>query len=272
MPARRCSVCGGGLPRGAAFCPHCGSRITSEGQAASTLAEPHLYGVTPPMTLAALALAVLAVGVLLLVRDRPVVGAVLIGVAVVLAIVFAGTLRRRPSSGSTGAADRLRERVRLARTSLSTRAAARRDVGRLVREREELGRARERLVQRLGQATYAGDDETAGALRSELEEVNTELGAKEGEMQAVIEGAHERLEEARLETQPTMVEVPEPVPEPVPAPSPPAEPATVPEPTPVPHEPPEPPTIPEPMPEPAPEPGPQAEHEAPRGRARKRRS
>lgn len=262
MPGRRCSVCGGGLPRGAAFCPHCGSRIRSDGPSASAVAEPQLYGVTPPMTLLALALAVLAVGVLLLVRDRPVVGAALIGLALVLAVAFAGAVRRRPGGGSKGAAERLRERARLTRTSLSTRAAARRDVGRLVREREELGRARERLVQRLGQAAYAGDDETARSLRGELEELDTAAAAKEAEMQAVIEGAHDRLEQARLEVQPTeMVEVPEPVPEP----SPPAEPATVPEPTPVPHEPPAPPTIPEPMPEPTPEPG-------PRARSRRRRS
>lgn len=268
MPARRCSVCGGGLPRGAGFCPHCGSRIGSDGPSASAVAEPQLYGVTPPMTLLALALAVLAVGVLLLVRDRPVVGAALIGVALVLAVAFAGAVRRRPAGGSKRAAERLRERARLAQTSLSTRAAARRDVGRLVREREELGRARERLVQRLGQAAYAGDDETARSLRGELEELDT-AAAKEAEMQAVIEGAHDRLEQARLEVQPTeMVEVPEPVPEP----SSPAEPATVPEPTPVPHEPPAPPTIPEPMPEPTPEPGPQAGGDVPRARSRRRRS
>lgn len=289
MPARRCGVCGGGLPRGAAFCPHCGGRVADElPQGPAAVAEPHLYGVTPPMTLLALALAVLAAGVVLLVRERPVLGAAMIALALVLAAAFVGAARRKPAAASTGASGRLRERARLTRTTLSTRAATRRDLGRLLREREELRSARDRLVKRLGRAVYEGDDSASQSLRSELEELDGAYAAKEAEMQAVTERARDRLEQARLETQQTeMVELPgepgtppptvpeptphpSPVPAPVPVPEP--TPVPVPEPTPVPHEPPAPPTIPEPTPAPSPEPGPETpEADAPRGRTKRRR-
>jgi hypothetical protein len=251
-------------------------------------AEPHLYGVTPPMTLLALALALLAAGVVLLVRDRPVLGAALIALALVLAAAFVGATRRKPAGGTAGASGRLRERARVARTSLSTRADARRELGRLLREREELRTARERLVQRLGAAVYEGDETASESLRSELAELDQAYEAKEAEMQSVTERARDRLEQARLETQQTeMVElpgepdvppptVPEPTPQPspIPAPVPVPEPTPVPvpEPTPVPHEPPSPPAIPEPTPAPSPEPGPATpEADAPRGRTRRRR-
>jgi hypothetical protein len=283
VPGRSCAVCGGGLPKGAAFCPHCGSRVTDELRAASApaVAEPRLYGVTPPMTLLALAVAVLAVGVLLLVLDRPALGVVLIGLALLLGAGFVGGARRKPeparaarAAPGAGAADRLRGRARLTRTSLSVRASARREVGRLARERDQLLAARGRLVQRLGTAVYTGDDAVAASLRSKLEELDRTAAAKEAEMQAVIERAHDEIGQARLVAEPTEIvesqgepgtqppSIPEPVPEPSPAPGPVTvpepTPTPVPEPTPVPHEPPTPPAVPEPGPEAAPEQSPPA--------------
>lgn len=287
-------MCGGGLPRNAAFCPHCGSRVADEAVPSPAPAEPQLYGVTPPMTLLALALAVLAVGVVLVVRDRAALGAVLIGLALVLAGAFVAAARRRPdgavAQASASGVDRMRERARLTRTSLSARAGARRELGRLLREREELRAGRKRLVEQLGRAVYAGDDAATQSLRAELEELESAYASKEAEMQAVTERAREQVQQALFEAQSTeMVEIPgdpgtQPpttVPEPVPVPSPPPGPATVPEPTPppipeptpVPHEPPIPPAIPEPFPAPSPPPGqPEPAADAPRGRARRKRS
>jgi hypothetical protein len=282
VPARRCASCAGALPRGAAFCPHCGARVAGDAPPAQApAAEPHLYGVTPPMTLLALAVAVLAAGVVFVVRDRAVLGAALIAVALVLGAAFVGASRRKQTGAAAG---RLRERARLTRTSLSARADARRDLGRLLREREELRAARERLVRRLGGAVYASDDAATQSLRSELEELDQAYAAKEAEMQAVTERTRQRLAQVRLETQETeMVEpgtppptvpeptpVPSPTPGPVPVPEP--TPPPVPEPTPVPHEPPTPPSIPEPTPVPSPQPEPATpEAEAPRGRTKRRR-
>lgn len=281
------------MPKGAAFCPHCGSRVAEDGPAAPTVAEAHLYGVTPPMTLLALSLAVLAVGVVLLVRDRAALGGVLIGLALVLAAAFVTTARRKPDGAvahaSASGVERLRERAQLTRTSLSARATARRDLGRLLREREELRSGRDQLAQRLGRAVYAGDDTATQSLRSELEKLDKAYASKEAEMQAVTERARDQLEQARFEAQATeMVEIPgdpgpqppSTIPEPVPVPSPAPGPVTVPEPTPapvpeptpVPHEPPTPPAIPEPTPAPSPEPGRAAPAaDAPRRRPRRKR-
>jgi len=269
MRGRNCSACGATLPRGAAFCPHCGSPV-EEPTVAAAVTEPDLFGVTPPMALFALAVAVGAVGVLLLVLERYVIGGILLGVAAVLTVMFLGVARRKPDGAvarsSVRAADRLRDRARFARTSLSARAAARRDVYRLLREREELARARDGLLRGLGGAVYAGDDAATESLRSELERLDAATAAKEEEMQAVSERAQEQVDEARLEVQPTeMVELPgdptppQPpptIPEPIPHPSPQPGPTPIPEPTPVPHEPVTPPAIPEPIPQPSPDPAP----------------
>jgi outer membrane biosynthesis protein TonB len=221
------------------------------------------------MALFALAGAVGAVGVLLLVLERYVIGAILLAAAAVLVTMFLSVARRKPDGAvarsSARAADRLRDRARFARTSLSARAAARRDVYRLLREREELGRARDGLLRGLGEAVYARDDAATEALRSELERLDAALVAKDAEMQVVSERAREQLDEARLEVQPTeLVELPgdptppQPpaIPEPTPQPSPQPGPTPIPEPTPVPHEPVTPPAIPEPMPQPSPDPAP----------------
>lgn len=267
MPARSCPTCGAALPRHASFCPRCGNAVEEQPR---PVAEPDLFGVTPPMALFALAGAVGAVGVLLLVLERYVLGAILLAAAAVLVGMFLSVARRKPDGavarGSARAADRLRDRLRFARTSVSARASARRDVYRLLREREELVHARDGGLRRLGAAVYARDDPATESLRSELERLDQALAAKEAEMDAVSERTREQLDEARLEVQPTeMVELPgepappEPpptIPEPLPQPSPQPGPAPIPEPTPVPHEPVTPPAIPEPVPQPSPDPAP----------------
>jgi hypothetical protein len=104
-------------------------------------------------------------------------------------------------------------------------------------------------------------------VRAELEELDRAAADKEGQMQAVAERARERIEQARMEVQPTeMVEIPGdpgqqppgtlpepgPMPEPGPLPSPQPGPVPMPEPTPVPSPPPGPVTVPEPTTVPSP--------------------
>jgi hypothetical protein len=233
-------------------------------------ANVHLFGVTPTMTAFALAVAALAVAVLLLVLGYLLAGLLVLAAAVLLALLFvAGTLRT-----PGGTAGRARETARAGMESLVVRASARREHGRLLREREELRARREQLVRSLGDAVYRGDEEATQALRGELDELDRVAADKEAQMQAVAVQARERIDQARLEVQPTeMVEIPEPgpdvvpepgpaiVPEPAPSPSPdPAipepGPTPVPEPTPVPSPQPGPVPVPEPGPVPSPQPGP----------------
>jgi hypothetical protein len=117
-------------------------------------------------------------------------------------------------------------------------------------------------------------------VRAELEELDKAAADKEVEMQAAAERTRERLEQARLEVQPTeMVEIPgDPgqhpptIPEPTPVPSPVPGPVTVPEPTPVPSPEPGPVPVPEPGPIPSPQPTPtptsEPEHRPPDGAAK----
>jgi hypothetical protein len=212
-------------------------------------ANVHLFGVTPTMTAFALAVAAVAVAVLLLVLGYLLAGLLVLAAAVLLALLFvAGTLRK-----PGGTAGRARETARAGMTSLAVRTSARREHGRLLHEREELRRRRAGIVGSLGEAVYRGDEEATQALRAELDELDRVAADKEAHMQAVAVQARERIDQVRLEVQPTeMVEIPEPGPDVVPEPGP----AIVPEPTPVPSPQPEPTPSPEPGPTPVPEPGP----------------
>jgi zinc-ribbon domain len=292
MSTASCANCGAALPPNAAFCPQCGNRVEpSDTQVLPTppaetgpvpveTSTVHLFGVTPPMTAFALAVAALAVAVLLLVLGYLLAGLLVLAAAGLLALVFVAASLRQPG----GKAGRARETARAGMTSLATRASARHEISRLLREREELRIRRERLIHSLGDAVYRGDEEATQALRVELAELDRTAADKEAHMQAVTVQARERIEQARLEVQPTeMVEIPEPggpdivpepgpavipeptpVPSPLPVPTPSPEPSprpepgpgVVPEPTPVPSPEPGPVPVPEPTPVPSPEPGP----------------
>jgi hypothetical protein len=262
MSTASCANCGAGLPPNAAFCPQCGHRVASgdtevlptppaeTGPVPVEMSTVHLFGVTPPMTAFALAVAALAVSVLLLVLGYLLAGLLVLAAAGLLGLVFVAASLRRPD----GKAGRARETARAGMTSLATRASARQELSRLLREREELRVRRERLVHSLGDAVYRGDEEATQALQAELGELDRTAADKEAHMQAVAVHARERIEQARREVQPTeMVEIPEPGgPDVVPEPGP----AVVPEPTPVPSPQPGPVPVPEPGPVPSPQPGP----------------
>jgi hypothetical protein len=149
----------------------------------------------------------------------------------------------------------LRARAAHSVEALATRSRARRDVLRVRQELLELGGERERRLRELGQAVYDDDRKGTKRLRAELSELDARIERKEAEMATIEAEAQERIEQGRLEVQPTqMVEIPEPPspnPSPDPAPVPePGPPTPVPEPYPPPDEatPPEPARIPEPGP------------------------
>jgi hypothetical protein len=223
--------------------------------------EPHLFGVTPPMALLALAVAALAVGVLLIALGAVLPGALVLAAGLVLALLFLAVARRKPDSGvaraSASAVDGLRARVGFAAGSLATRSQARRSLARARAELHRLEARRRELLLALGSAVYQGDEAARDRLRDELDALERTAAAKEEEMGTIVSEAQERLERARLEVQPTeMVETPG---DPSPSPPEPArgeanppEPARIPEPYPPPGEadPPEPARIPEPYPPP----------------------
>jgi hypothetical protein len=102
---------------------------------------------------------------------------------------------------------------------------------------------RGRLLFELGDAVYRGDDQAAKTAREQVKELDELAARRETEMQAVVASAQERIQQRRLEVQPTeMVELPQepppsvPIPEPYPPPDEgdPPQPAIIPEPGPLP--------------------------------------
>src|SRR4051812_42001101 len=114
MPAAKCANCGSRLTKKARFCPECGARVgassdetaiqelppdeTGQGPVARTTAEPRFFGVTPPAAVIALAGASLALAIVLLLTDHFIVGGILLVVAGVLFMLFAGLVRRTPET------------------------------------------------------------------------------------------------------------------------------------------------------------------------------
>jgi hypothetical protein len=274
MPAASCANCGTRLPKGARFCPECGRRAGG-GESRTAVQElppnetgpvpvevaraaPRFFGVTPPTSVLALAVASLAAGTALLATGHSLVGGALLGVAVLLGLFFASLARRLPDTAparlSAGAVGAIRARAGFAVEALSAQSSARLELFRLRRDLSRLRLQRAEAARALGEAVYADDDFGTESARRLLAELDGLVATKEGEMEQTAAGAIERIHRAQLQVQPTQIETPEPPPEPYPPPSEPPVPTPVPEPQPEPSEPPGPITVPEPGPEPSPPP------------------
>lgn len=280
MRGRRasCANCGSPVPKGARFCPECGARLGGNGEATAPVeseaterepapvtfsrSEARLFGVTPPLAVLVLGVAALAVAVLLLATERWLPGSLTLAAAVLLLAAFLQVARRKPSGpvarASAGALGRMRARAGYAVDAYATRSRTRSELARLRRELVDLDTERERRLRELGAAVYGGDRKGTKRLRDELTELDASVEEKEREMATIAEEAHERLESARLQVQPTeMVEIPEPPQPPTPGPTP-GPPIPTPDPgppTPVP--------VPEPGPTPIPEPYPPPDEATP---------
>ena len=227
--------------------------------------EPRLYGVTPTTLVLVLAGAALTLAIVLFVLGKWPIALVLLGVALLLLAVFVETARRHPAGrvtrASAEALDQFRARANVAAESLATRGRAMRRVLTLRRELRRMGALRAQLLFELGDAVYRGDDQASETARGRIDELDGLVASTEAQMQEVVATAQRRIEERRLEVQPTeMVELPD-EPGPDPGELTPPEPAVIPEPYPPPDEatPPQPAIIPEPGPAVIPEPGPQPE-------------
>ena len=259
----KCAHCGRRLPKESRYCPECGQPTAEDATKVLDLppdetgpvpvtyakAERTYYGVTPVRLLVGLAAAGVALAIALFATGHWPVGLILLGLSLLLLLVGV----------ETGA---VRARAGVAADAVATRGRAASRVLALRRELRRLAARRTRLLFELGAAVYRDDDaatETARAAVSELDEL---VRQREGEMQAVIAQARDRLHRRRLEVQPTeMVEIPD---EPAgPGEQDPVGPAVIPEPYPPPDEgnPPQPAIIPEPGPAVIPEPGPQGPEE-----------
>jgi len=195
-------------------------------------AEPHWFGVAPPLMLLGTALLTLLLAVVLFALGSWPVGLVLLGLSALFAAGFIETARRRPDSGLTRASDEARSwasaRFELVRARTSALAESQRVLGaRAVIESE---RRMARL--RLGEALASEDDEAAEAARERLRALQRAEEALDGRLEAGRARADERVHRVRLATEQTLVVPPKPEPYPPPDEGDPPVPAPVPEPTP----------------------------------------
>ena len=234
----------------------------------SAQAEPRYYGITPTTLVLVLAAAVLGISIVLFVTGHWPFGLIALGLGILLLVAFLEAARRRPDAvvrTTAGALGTVRSRAGVAADSFATRNRAARQVLGLRRELEHMAGQRRQLLFELGDAVYRGDDQATEAARAQLEELDARVARRESEMQKVVAEAHERLQQRKLEVQPTeMVEVPD-----EPGEGDPAGPVVSPEPYPPPDEgsPPAPAVIPEPSPAVLPEPGPLGPEEDTRERS-----
>ncbi len=123
------------------------------------------------------------------------------------AAAFVGAARHDPDSAVARAAvdagDAVRARTGLFARTTAVQVAARRRLRQLERERRRLDTDRETMIRELGEAVYRGLDQRADYVRSQLAWIDEQAAAKAAEVRAVEDEAHERIERAHLEVQPT---------------------------------------------------------------------
>jgi hypothetical protein len=259
-----CANCGRRLPKESRYCPECGQPVASGDTKVLELppdetgpvpvgyaqADRSYYGVTPTRLVLVLAGLAAAAAIALFALGRWPFGLILLGIALLLVLVGVETVEMRNRAG-------------VAAEAVAVRGRAARHVLALRRELRRLAATRVRALFELGDAVYRGDEAATEEARRRVAEIDELARQREGEMQAAIAQAKERIDRRKLEVQPTeMVELPDEPPT-VPDVRDPVGPAVIPEQYPPPDEgnPPEPAIIPEQEPAVIPEPGPQGGEE-----------
>jgi hypothetical protein len=208
-----CSHCGGGLPAQAAFCPSCGRRTdlapgSDDGPVDIQHAEPHYFGLGPPIFVFTLAVGLLFLGVVLLFVGSVALGAIAIILAFCLLPTFLAGARRWPDTtiarAGISTADRVRDEADVAVTSISTWSRAGRDVVRLRKEQFQLRRDRDAKIRELGQSVF-DEDGRADELKAAAKDLDERVEASDRELQRTIARARRRVRKERAAVVPTEV-------------------------------------------------------------------
>ena len=220
-----CPSCGSEVAAGMQYCGRCGAAIDGSRETVNVHTDRRLFGV-PPAT------ALLAVGVLLVVLALVllITGNVIVGVALLLAGLFLLSgfpeLARRP--GESGAArsavrsyDGVRARAGATIDSLAIRAKARRRLGELDSDLEQLRHSRGQAISALGEAAYREEADDVARLRGEVAAADAAIESKESERRQVEAEVEEKVGETRSAAAATEIAPAEPLP--VAEPPPPAE-------------------------------------------------
>lgn len=164
-------------------------------------AEPHYFGLTPHLLVAALGGMSLLAGVLLLVSGSTALGALLTVLGLLLLTLFVEQARHRRSSPAdriaAAAVDTSLAFAGFTGVTVGLWADAGRDAARLRIEARRLARRRSKLQYELGGAVHADDSERVQELRAELSTVDEELHRCEDGARAALENARRRTREER---------------------------------------------------------------------------
>jgi len=178
--------------------------------------ERRIYGVPPATLTLLLAACALVFAILLLARGHWPYGLILVGVSLLFVIVFLEAVKHQPQNAivrSTGGAfDSVRARAGFAVGSVATRGRAAGQLVALRRELRQLRSRRDRLLFELGEAVYRDDEQATKTAREQVKELD-ELAARTGaEAEALVAQTQDRLQQRKLEVQPTEIveEPPEP--------------------------------------------------------------
>jgi hypothetical protein len=247
-----CAGCGAELPRGARYCPECGTpsgagataRVelppdeTGPVPVSFTVVEPHWFGVTPPAFLLGVAVGALVLSLVLFVTGHWPFGLILLGLAALLFAAFLEVARRRPRSPVTRASNEARERAGSLWETMRARAAATAEVRRIHSGLAVLEAERRTALLELGGAAHAGDEAAEAAVRAHLRELDERHAELRAHLEQRVAAADERIRRARLSVQHTMMVTPNEPNQPYPPPDEgnPPTPAIVPEPYPPPDE------------------------------------
>jgi hypothetical protein len=214
-----CANCGAAVPWSARFCPACGVQVEAGSTERADIpphetgpvpvsverSEPHFFGVAPPNLLLATAVLVAVFAVVLFAGGRWPYGLILIGASALLLAAYLEAVRRRPDSKLTRTSSDARERARSSWEQLRARQAAVAETRRIQGALLRLESDRKDAVYALGAAAYARNAGAEAAARSRLEELDEQERALRAELARTVSRAEERIRQARLPVEDTMM-------------------------------------------------------------------
>ena len=170
--------------------------------------EPHWFGVAPPDVLLAVAAISFVVAIILFATGHWPYGLILLGAAALLLAAFLEAARRRPDSGVTRASVDARERARSSWETLRARQVATGEARRIQSALLLLESDRRSALQDLGAAAHAQDSTAEATVRARLGELDVRETELRGQLEGAMGEAQERIRQARLPVQETMMVLP----------------------------------------------------------------
>ena len=208
-----CPSCEKDVPPGMQFCGWCGAEIEGRGETVNVHSDRSVFGVPPATGLLVLGGLLLGLAIVLIVTGHVIAGAVLL-VAGLLFLSAFPQIARRPGESPVArhavrSYDGVRARAGATIDSIAIRASARRRLGELDDDLDQLREARSRGIVELGEAAFREDESEVARLRGEIRTADTAIESKERERGKVEVETEEKIGVTRSAAAPTERVVPD---------------------------------------------------------------